>query len=70
VDDSFPQQPTLTDQNYDESQFESYRRLGYHSVHSFAAGNVSTVDELFAAAARALPQMRAAGAVAGGPGPA
>ena len=32
----FPQQPTLTDQSYDESQFESYRRLGLHSIEEIS----------------------------------
>ncbi len=36
ADPSFPQQPTLTDQSYDESQFESYRRLGHHTIEELA----------------------------------
>ncbi|MDQ2899507.1 MAG: patatin-like phospholipase family protein [Acidobacteriota bacterium] len=36
TDPSFPQQPTLTDQWYDESQFESYRRLGHHTIEELA----------------------------------
>ena len=31
--EDFPQQPT-SDQWYDESQFESYRRLGYESARA------------------------------------
>ena len=36
TDPSFPQQPTLTDQSYNESQFESYRRLGHHTIEELA----------------------------------
>ncbi|MGI8992266.1 MAG: patatin-like phospholipase family protein [Bryobacteraceae bacterium] len=36
TDPSFPHQPTLTDQSYDESQFESYRRLGHHTIEELA----------------------------------
>jgi Patatin-like phospholipase len=40
----FPQQPT-SEQWYDESQFESYRRLGYESaLQAFAAGAVPGVS--------------------------
>ncbi|HET8546679.1 MAG TPA: patatin-like phospholipase family protein [Bryobacteraceae bacterium] len=65
VDERFPQQPTLTDQSYDETQFESYRRLGYHSIRSFAPQRLATLEDLFAAARNALPAARAAGAAAG-----
>jgi hypothetical protein len=65
VDETFPQQPTLTDQNYDESQFESYRRLGYHTVSSFAPQKLDKLEDLFTAAQAALPPARAAGATAG-----
>jgi hypothetical protein len=66
VDDSFPQQPTLTDQSYDESQFESYRSLGYHSVTSFVPHKLDNLEGLFEAARAALPPLKAAGATAAG----
>jgi len=52
-DPRFPQQPTLTDQAYDESQFESYRRLGQHSVEeilNFDTKPLDSLGDLFAAA--------------------
>jgi hypothetical protein len=64
IDETFPQQPTLTDQNYDESQFESYRRLGYHTLSSFAPEKVERLEQLFASARAAVSGTRAAGAAA------
>ena len=52
-DPRFPQQPTLTDQASDESQFESYRRLGQHGVEeilNFETKLLDSLDDLFAAA--------------------
>jgi hypothetical protein len=65
VDDRFPQQPTLTDQSYDESQFESYRSLGYHSVDSFAPQAVPDIPALFAAAQGPVARGTAAGGAPG-----
>jgi hypothetical protein len=61
----FPQQPTA-DQWFDESQFESYRRLGAHSVEEMFSGLPGGVgiEDLFAVAADYLspPEVkRAAG---------
>lgn len=59
VDARFPHQPTLTDQSYDEAQFESYRKLGYHSAWSIGHPLDGSVASLFNAARGAS---RAAGA--------
>ncbi|HEY3938673.1 MAG TPA: hypothetical protein VGL97_14655 [Bryobacteraceae bacterium] len=61
----FPQQPTA-DQWFDESQFESYRRLGAHSVEEMFRGlpGGGGIEELFAVAEQYLspPEVkRAAG---------
>jgi hypothetical protein len=37
-DPRFPQQPT-SDQWFDESQFESYRKLGHHIGHTVLRGD-------------------------------
>jgi hypothetical protein len=42
---AFPQQSTA-DQWFDEAQFESYRRLGYHSIeHAFTAAVKAILGE-------------------------
>jgi hypothetical protein len=44
---AFPHHSTLTDQFFDESQFESYRKLGFHVAHTaFAAPIRSAQNEL------------------------
>ena len=48
---AFPHQSTV-DQLFDESQFESYRRLGYHVVDTLAAAGPATyrqfVEQIYA----------------------
>jgi hypothetical protein len=41
---AFPHHATLTDQFFDESQFESYRKLGFHITHTAFATPLRSVD--------------------------
>ena len=59
TNDTFPHQPTLSDQFFSESQLESYRGLGYYAVQEIfkakGAANINTVDELIDAAVKYAP---------------
>ncbi|MDQ6663230.1 MAG: patatin-like phospholipase family protein [Acidobacteriota bacterium] len=57
TDASFPHQPT-TDQSYNESQFESYRRLGHHTIEELAHFDERPLplSQLFTTAAIAAEQ--------------
>jgi hypothetical protein len=56
----FPHQPT-SDQFFDESQFESYRKLGEHIVQRVVSGAAEPTDagEETAGLARELAALRA-----------
>jgi hypothetical protein len=66
ANDKFPQQATA-DQWFDESQFESYRRLGAHSIEEMfrdRPGGLS-IEELFAVATEYLAPPEAKSAAGG-----
>ena len=41
---AFPHHSTLTDQFFDESQFESYRKLGFHVAHTAFAAPIRSAE--------------------------